>query len=72
VERFLVDPLIRQLKWRRDLEQLLAEWVADYAGSKAREFGRLQITALRDKLVRQGLSPARTNRYLAAMRRVWR
>ena len=72
VERFLADPTINQLKWRRDLEQLLAEWVADYANHKAREFGRLQITAFRDKLVAAGMSPARTNRYLAAMRRAWR
>jgi integrase len=71
VERFLADSTIKQLKWRADLEQLLAEWVAEYGGTKARSFGRLQITALRDTLAGRGLSPARVNRYLAAMRRVW-
>lgn len=72
MERFLADPAISQLKWKVDPEQLLAEWVAEYAGSKAREFGRLQITAFRDSLVAKRMSPACTNRYLAAMRRAWR
>jgi integrase len=71
-EKFLADPAMRQLKWLDELEQLLAQWVAEYGGVKARSFGRLQITALRDKLATRGLSPARTNRYLAAARRMWR
>src|SRR4029077_4865925 len=66
------DPAIGQLKWKPDLEQLLAEWVVEYGGTKARSFARPQITAFRDKLMARGMSPARTNRYLAAMRRVWR
>lgn len=70
-ERFLADPRVRQLKYLPDLEFLIAAWANEFGDLPARNFSRLQVVALRDKLLAQGMSPARTNRYLSAMRRCW-
>lgn len=72
IERFLADQTIKQLRYLSDLQQLLGAWADEYGGTRVRSFGRLQIAAFRDKLLGQKRGPARTNRYLAAMRRVWR
>ena len=71
IKAFLADPNVKQLKWYPDLEQLLASWVDEYGGTRVRSFGRLQMASVRDKLLGQGRSNARVNRYLAALRRVW-
>jgi integrase len=71
IEAFLADPNVKQLKWYPDLEQLLATWVDEYGGTRVRSFGRLQMAAVRDKLLGQRRSNARVNRYLAGLRRVW-
>jgi integrase len=71
IKAFLADPNVKQLKWYPDLEQLLASWVDEYGGTHVRSFGRLQMASVRDKLLGQGRSNARVNRYLAALRRVW-
>lgn len=70
-ERFLADPQVRQLKYLPDLEFLLGEWANEFSDLPARSFSRLQVVAFRDKLLAQGKGPARTNRYLSAMRRCW-
>jgi integrase len=71
IERFLADPAVKQLRYLPDLTFLLGEWVNEYGTMRAASFGRLQVTALRDKLLSQGLTPARVNRYVSAMRRAW-
>ncbi len=71
VERFLLDPTVRQLRWLPDLSQLLAAWADEYGSDRVSTLGRLQKAAYRDKLLAQKLSPARVNRYLAAFRRMW-
>ncbi len=70
-ERFLADPQVKQLKYLPDLEFLLGAWANEFADLPARTFSRLQVIAFRDKLLSEGKSPARTNRYLSAMRRCW-
>lgn len=81
VERFLADPNVAQLKWHGQLSDMLADWTSEYGGTRVQSFGRLQIEAFRDKLLSRKvgkkesahtLSAARTNRYLAAMRRAWK
>ncbi len=71
VEHFLSDPRVRQLKYLPDLQQLLGEWANDIGDLPARSFSRIQVVGFRDKRLAGGLSPARTNRYLSAMRRCW-
>ena len=71
VERFLLDPTVRQLRWLPDLSQLLAARADEYGSDRVSTLGRLQKAAYRDKLLAQKLSPARVNRYLAAFRRMW-
>jgi integrase len=70
-ERFVADPKVRQLKYLPDLEFLIAAWANEFGDLPARSFSRLQVVAMRDKLLAGGMSPARTNRYLSAMRRCW-
>ena len=106
IERFLADPVVSQLKWHGELSDLLAAWADEFGGIKVRQFGRIHVEAMRDKLLARKvrpvtkptkkkkpkttaaapdgapakpapekksktMSPARVNRYLAAMRRAW-
>jgi hypothetical protein len=71
IERFLADPVVGQLRYLPDLEQLLGAGADEYGPSRVSAFGRLQKAAFRDKLIGQKLSLARVNRYLAAPRRMW-
>lgn len=68
---YLKDPKVRQLRTIDGIEMLVAAWVNEYGTERVRGFGYLHITAFRDKLLGQGLKPARANRYLSAMRRCW-
>lgn len=68
---YLADPKVRQLRTIDGIEMLMGAWVSEYRTARVRAFGYLQITAFRDKLLGQGLAPARANRYLSAMRRCW-
>lgn len=70
-ERFLADPKVRQLRYLPDLEFLVAAWANEFGDLPARNFSRIQVVGFRDKLLADGLSPARVNRYLSAMRRCW-
>jgi len=70
-ERFLADPQVRQLRYFEDLEFLLAAWSNEIGDLPARTFSRIQVVAFRDKLLVDGKSSARANRYLSAMRRCW-
>ena len=70
-EHFLADPKVRQLKYLPDLSFLVGAWANDFGDFPARSFSRIQVVAFRDKLLADGLSPARVNRYLSAMRRCW-
>jgi integrase len=65
------DPKVRQLLTIDGIESMIAAWVDEYGTERLRGFGYLHITAMRDKLLGQGLSAARANRYLSAMRRCW-
>lgn len=71
IARFLDDPTVRQLRYAPDLEQLLGAWADEYGPTRVGAFSRQHKAAFRDKLVGQKLSPARVNRYLAALRRMW-
>lgn len=101
IERFLADPVVSQLRWHGELSDLLAAWSDEYGGAKVRQFGRIHVEAMRDKLLARQIrpvtkptkkkkptvdaatgklepekkpktmSPARVNRYIAAMRRAW-
>jgi len=101
IERFLADPVVGQLRWHGELSDLLAAWSDEYGGAKVRQFGRIHVEAMRDKLLARRIrpvtkptkkkkpevddatgkpepekkpktmSPARVNRYIAAMRRAW-
>jgi integrase len=71
VTAYLKDSKVRQLRTIDGLEAMLAAWVDEYGTDLLRRFGYLQIVAMRDTLLGQGLTPARTNRYLSAMRRCW-
>jgi integrase len=70
-EAFLADPNTRQRRYHPELTYLLGAWTDDYGSSKVKELGRLQLSAFRNGIVGKGLSPARANRYLSAMRRAW-
>jgi integrase len=81
IERYLADPSVTRLKWHGQLSAMLAVWADEFGGMRVRSFGRLQVEAMRDKLLarRVGkganarpLSNGRANRYAAAMRRAWR
>jgi hypothetical protein len=71
VTAYRKDPKVRQLRTVDDLETMLATWVDENGTDRLRGFGYLQIVAFRDKQLGTGLSPARVNRYLSAMRRCW-
>ncbi|MCC6170683.1 MAG: site-specific integrase [Gammaproteobacteria bacterium] len=106
IERFLADPVVSQLRWHGELSDLLAAWADEYGGVKVRQFGRIHVEAMRDRLLAtrirpvtrptkkkkpapiaslegapavkpepekkpKTMSPARVNRYIAAMRRTW-
>lgn len=71
VKGFLDAPKTKQRRYLPELTQILGCWVDQYKAIRLRSFGRLQIGAYRDQLIGSGLSPARTNRYLSAMRRAW-
>jgi integrase len=71
VMAYLKDPKVRQLRTIDGIEGMLGAWVDEYGTERLRSFGYLHITAMRDKLLGQGLSPARSNRYLSGMRRCW-
>lgn len=68
---YLADTKVRQLRTIVGVESLIAVWVNEYGTERVRGFGYLHITAFRDKLLGTGITPARVNRYLSAMRRVW-
>lgn len=70
-ESFLADPKVKQLKYLPDLSFLLGAWADEFGDFPGRSFSRIQVVAFRDKLLGEGLSPARVNRYLSAMRRCW-
>jgi integrase len=71
VKAFLGDAKVQQRRYFAELKQILATWVDEYGATRIRSFGFLQIVAFRDKQLGTGLSPARVNRYLSAMRRCW-
>lgn len=71
VEAFLKDPGTRKRRYHSELSFLLAAWVDEYGTMKAKELGRLQLVTFRNARVADGLSAARANRYLSAMRRAW-
>jgi integrase len=71
VTAYLKDPKVRQLRTLDGIEGMVGAWVDEYGTERLRGFGYLHITAMRDKLLGQGLTPARVNRYLSAMRRCW-
>lgn len=71
VVAFLGDAKVQQRRYFEELKQILAAWVDEYGSARIRSFGYLQIVAFRDKQLGSGLTPARTNRYLSAMRRAW-
>ncbi|HEY4771568.1 MAG TPA: site-specific integrase [Steroidobacteraceae bacterium] len=70
VDEFLADPEVQQLKYRPDLEALLAWWVNHCGGDKALSFGAVKLREARD-LLRRGRAPATVNRYLSALRSAW-
>lgn len=70
-EAFLEDPNTAKRRYHPELKFLLAAWVDEYGGMKAKELGRLQLVSFRNARVAEGLSHARANRYLSAMRRAW-
>ena len=67
-DEYLADPAIVALKYHADLEALVAWWVSHYGSTRCAEFGVLSIREGRETLRASGLSPARCNRYLSAMR----
>jgi integrase len=71
VKAFLGDPKVQQRRYFGELKYMLAAWVDEYGTDRVRSFGYLQIVAFRDKQLGTGLSPARVNRYVSAMRRCW-
>ena len=71
IESFLADPKAKQRRYHAELTLILAAWSDEYGEDRVRGFGRLQVVAFRDARLASGLSPARTNRYLSAMRRAW-
>jgi integrase len=71
VTAFLGDAKVQQRRYFPELKQILATWVDEYGSTRIRGFGFLQIVAFRDKQLGTGLSAARVNRYLSAMRRCW-
>jgi integrase len=71
VEAFLEDPGTKTRRYHPELTFLLAAWTDEYGTMKAKELGRLQLVSFRNGLVAKGLSAARANRYLSAMRRAW-
>ena len=68
---FLADPKTKALVYAPELARTLGAWCDAYGATRLRSFGRIQVIAFRDKLLGTGLSPARVNRYLSAMRRAW-
>ncbi len=68
---YLKDPKVQQLRTFEGIESMLGAWVNKYGKDRVRRFGYLQIVAMRDELLGQGLKPARVNRYLSAMRKCW-
>jgi integrase len=71
IEAYLKDPKVRGLRSVDGLAAMLADWVNEFGTERVRKFGYLQITAFRDKKLGSGITPARVNRYVSAMRRVW-
>ena len=71
VEAFLEDPNTKKRRYHAELTFLLAAWTDEYGTIKAKELGRLQLVSFRNARVAAGLSAARANRYLSAMRRAW-
>lgn len=71
VEAFLEDPNTKKRRYHPELTFLLSAWVDAYGTLKAKELGRLQLVSFRNARVSAGLSAARANRYLSAMRRAW-
>jgi integrase len=70
-EAFLQDPKTRQLAYHAELISLLAPWADEFGSERVRSFGRPHVEKLRNGKLADGLSPARVNRYLSAMRRAW-
>lgn len=70
-EAFLRDPKTRQLAYHDELSSLLAPWVDEFGSERVRTFGRSHVEKLRNRKLTEGLSPARVNRYMSAMRRAW-
>ncbi|HQR23755.1 MAG TPA: site-specific integrase [Steroidobacteraceae bacterium] len=71
VDAFLEDPGTKKRRYHPELSFLLSVWVDEYGSMKAKELGRLQLVTFRNARVADGLSAARANRYLSAMRRAW-
>jgi integrase len=71
IEAFLADPKVKQRRYHSELKVMLALWCVEFGADRVRGFGRLQIVAFRDGRLASGLTPARANRYLSAMRRAW-
>jgi integrase len=71
VDRHLKDPKTKALDSYPQRVMQLGHWVANYGSLRTRQFGPAQILDCRDSLLESGLTPATTNRYVAAMRRAW-
>ncbi len=71
IEAFLADPKVKQRRYHPELTVMLAAWADQYGADRVRGFGRLQVVAFRDGRLASGLTPARANRYVSAMRRTW-
>jgi integrase len=70
-DEYLADPATKALRSYDSLEPLVLWWVGHYATAKVRDFGVLAVREGRETLRASGLSPARCNRYLSAMRSAW-
>jgi integrase len=70
-EAFLNDPKTRQRAYHTELTALLAPWADAWGNERVHKFGRWHVLNVRDRRLAEGLSPARVNRYLSAMRRAW-
>ena len=66
IERFLADPAVSQLKWHGQLSDMLAVWADEFGGARVRSFGRLQVEAMRDKLLARRVGKADNARPLNA------
>jgi integrase len=68
---YLEDPETIALLSYKDSCARLAWWVNELGEKRIRELGVVTLREARDRLARTGITPATTNRYLAALRSAW-